>query len=222
MIIENYFVCERTGAFLSQDSNQGKRLLRSSILSRRMVGTYSPDCHMAVCAHVISWLSSLASKPDKIFLYSPFRNEPDLEGIRDHMDSSVAFGLPVMKPAHSMDFYRWESKKSLIKNSYGIAEPDPQVSESLRADHQTLVLCPALGVDRSGVRLGYGGGYYDRYFGDLLRSNRQHQPVLMGVVWDEFFFDKPLPFETTDIRMAWIATEKGIFKAQTETGKERM
>lgn len=204
---------------MNQTINQQKSGYRKWILSRRLAGHYPPEAHTAMCQGIITWLEETAPDIDKICLYYPFRNEPDLIALRNHTGLRLAFYLPVMKANHQMAFHRWR-QGSLIKNSFGIQEPDPQTTESMIPDHETLVLCPALALDLTGNRLGYGGGYYDRFFEPILGENKKKQPVMMGAVWDEFFFDQPLPAGNKDMRMNWIATETNVYKAQTGTRKD--
>jgi 5-formyltetrahydrofolate cyclo-ligase len=52
-------------------------------------------------------------------------------------------------------------------------------------DHEIIII-PTVGVDKNGIRLGYGGGYYDRLFGDLLLKSRLRKPLLVGLLIYDF------------------------------------
>ncbi len=65
-----------------------------------------------------------------------------------------------------MIFRRVEKVSELIPGKYGILEP-PALSEAINPDEDTLCICPALCCDMRGYRLGFGGGYYDRYLADF-------------------------------------------------------
>ncbi len=75
-------------------------------------------------------------------------------------------GLPVCLEEGKMIFRRVEKVSELIPGKYGILEP-PALSEAIIADEDTLCVCPALCCDMRGYRLGFGGGYYDRYLADF-------------------------------------------------------
>ena len=66
-----------------------------------------------------------------------------------------------------------------------------------------LILVPALAVDRRGVRLGRGAGYYDRTLGAAGPNAR-----LVAVVRDDELVDR-LPEEPHDLRMGWALTPLG-------------
>jgi 5-formyltetrahydrofolate cyclo-ligase len=60
----------------------------------------------------------------------------------------------------SMDFYYCHSFDELLPNKKGIFEP---TSSQLATGKEALLLLPAVVADRNGYRIGYGGGYYDKY-----------------------------------------------------------
>ena len=68
--------------------------------------------------------------------------------------------LPVVRPSErSMSFHDWRPGQELHAGAYGIAEPAPQAP----ALEPEVLLVPCVGFADDGLRLGYGGGYYDRY-----------------------------------------------------------
>ena len=71
-------------------------------------------------------------------------------------------GLPRMLPEHRMEVRRYEPDRPLVKVSFGISEPGEDCPP-LEREEIDLVLVPAVCYDRLGYRLGFGGGYYDRW-----------------------------------------------------------
>lgn len=71
-------------------------------------------------------------------------------------------GLPRMLPEHRMEVRRYDPDRPLVKASFGISEPGEDCP-LIRREDIDLALVPAVCYDRRGFRLGFGGGYYDRW-----------------------------------------------------------
>ena len=94
-------------------------------------------------------------------LYWPLPGEVDLTPLRLELVNEL--GLSTALPAadgHGNMTYRTWSAAPLKKDGCGI--PAPLDQPTLSAEQISLLLVPALAVDQKGIRLGYGGGYYDR------------------------------------------------------------
>lgn len=93
----------------------------------------------------------------------------------------------------------------LIPGAFGILEPEPSLrnrqDRHILPDQIDLALVPGLAFDRSGGRIGYGRGFYDR----LLPSLRVETPRI-GLAYDCQMIAK-IPMEPHDQRMNWIVTE---------------
>lgn len=95
--------------------------------------------------------------------------------------------------------------KDLVVGSYHILEPDPANFEPIDPAKIDLVLVPGLVFDRLGNRLGYGGGYYDRFLPRCTRAVTVALAYQFQVVKDI----SPM-MEDHDHKMDFLVTEKGI------------
>ena len=112
--------------------------------------------------------------------------------------------LPVVKKTNSMHFYEWKKNDILKINQFGMLEP------ALSSHHivPNIMLIPLLAFDAQNNRLGYGGGFYDRYLNKYL--NTHNNILTIGIA---FSFQKhhKLPVSNNDVKLNYILTEKGIF-----------
>jgi 5-formyltetrahydrofolate cyclo-ligase len=137
-----------------------KKKLRTYFLQKRL--QISSEQLATKSANLVNSLLQFAREGDfqDIFLFSPIKNEPDLLNLERYHNLTC---LPVVGDSGTMSFYKWQEQDILKKSSQGILEPDPsKVKKNLPSD-KTLVCVPALAVSHCGQRLGYGGGYYDRF-----------------------------------------------------------
>jgi 5-formyltetrahydrofolate cyclo-ligase len=104
---------------------------------------------------------------------------------------------------------RYRSDARLLDNRYGIPEPSIQ-EQQLPAWAMQVVLMPLVGFDRTGNRLGMGGGFYDRTF--AFKRNRIHaRPLLIGLAHSVQEV-AALPTESWDMPLDLIATEKELLR----------
>ena len=98
-------------------------------------------------------------------------------------------------------------RKGMATNRYGIREPSLRNARTSPAWAINVICVPLVAFDRSGNRLGMGGGYYDR----SLAGNRIkiHRPLLVGMAHSFQEVDK-LPVDSWDISLHAIVTDKGI------------
>ena len=134
-------------------------------------------------------------------IYWPLPGEADLRPLRDVLHLPLA--LPVADGEGGLIYRSW-TKEALQPDGCGI--PAPAEGEALRPDQLALLLVPALAVDRYGIRLGYGGGYYDR-----LRADPAWRNVSAWVVVESACVSKEaLPRDPWDIPFkGWITEEGG-------------
>jgi 5-formyltetrahydrofolate cyclo-ligase len=109
-----------------------------------------------------------------------------------------------------MAFFSYYPGDLLIKNHYGILEPDPKNSKICSPENLDLVLVPLLAFDNQHNRLGMGGGYYDKTFAFLKNSKNLEtkipsKPYLLGLAYS-FQYQTKLPLESWDIPIddVWV------------------
>jgi 5-formyltetrahydrofolate cyclo-ligase len=118
--------------------------------------------------------------------------------------------LPAVPPPgrRRMRFAPVSPQSSFRKNRYGILEPDVPPRFLLTAPELDLVLAPLVAFDRSGGRIGMGGGYYDATFAFLASRTCWRRPRLIGVA----FSFQEVPYiepDAWDIPLSAVATERG-------------
>ncbi|MBD1166649.1 5-formyltetrahydrofolate cyclo-ligase, partial [Pelagibacterales bacterium SAG-MED07] len=91
--------------------------------------------------------------------YYPYNYEFDPINILEKFEKmNYQISLPKIKENSQMDFFRWSTKDPLVINKYGIPEPD-----SKKIIYPSFLLVPLVAFDMQLNRIGYGGGFYDRY-----------------------------------------------------------
>lgn len=99
-----------------------------------------------------------------------------------------------------MDFYYIRQFSDLVPGAYGILEPD---TKEIMKEEKALLIMPGLAFDEEKNRIGYGGGFYDRYLA-------KHPHLFKIALAYEFQIYRKLEVETFDIKPDLIVTEKRI------------
>ena len=127
----------------------------------------------------------------------------DLELLVLFKKKNFKVSLPIIKKNNQMNFYNWSRNDLLKINKFGI--PEPLDSKIIYPD---ILLVPLVAYDSHLNRLGYGGGYYDRYIEKLEKIK---EVIKIGLA---FSFQKisSIPINQYDKRLDFIFTEKEILK----------
>ena len=136
--------------------------------------------------------------------YYPTNYEIDDLDILDLLEKkNFKVSLPIIKKDNQMNFYSWSRNDPLRINKFGIPEP-----VSSKIFYPDILLVPLVAFDSCLNRLGYGGGYYDRYFEKLEKIKKV---VKIGLA---FSFQKisSIPINQHDKRLDFIITEKEILR----------
>ncbi|WP_096188415.1 5-formyltetrahydrofolate cyclo-ligase [Evansella halocellulosilytica] len=111
--------------------------------------------------------------------------------------------VPKCEPnSKQLHFYHLTSFSQLEDSFYGLKEPNPDKCERIEPANIQLLIVPGLVFDKSGYRIGYGGGYYDRF---LARNHLETCALCY-----EFQMVHEVPHEDHDIPVRTIITESDL------------
>jgi 5-formyltetrahydrofolate cyclo-ligase len=118
--------------------------------------------------------------------------------------------LPVLTGEYSLHFAPYPPGAPLRRNRFNIPEPEVSPMEWLEPSRLDLVLTPLVAFDRTGTRLGMGGGFYDRAFAFLRDPDyRGHRPMLLGLGY-EFQQTAELVRQAWDVPLDAVVTEAAL------------
>lgn len=156
-----------------------------------------PDASAQVVEYLRPFLH--AQNARRVLAYHALPGEPDISGLADEFELFTT--RTRFKPERHLTIHAWATATE--RSRAGYLQP-PADAPRVDLGEMDAVLLPGLAYDRGGVRLGYGGGFYDRLlpgFGG----------VLIGVVWSSLVV-AALPSEGHDVRVGWVGTELGVMR----------
>ena len=105
--------------------------------------------------------------------------------------------LPKISKNYQMNFFQWSTKDPLRINKYGIPEP---VSDVIKLPN--ILLVPLVAFDKNKNRIGYGGGFYDRY---IKKLKKKKEILIIGLAYS-FQKVKKIPVTKHDVQLDFIVT----------------
>jgi 5-formyltetrahydrofolate cyclo-ligase len=190
---------------VTPDIDDEKRRLRAEAKRRRAAAAAAaPGAGEALCRRLIAALDQgtmALARGAAVSAYWPKGDELDP---RPAMSALVARGHPIGLPvvaaqAAPLVFRRWAPGDRLEPAGFGLYEPAGDRPELT----PELLLVPLLAFDRSGTRLGYGGGFYDRTLAGLQSGGRA---LAVGIAYAGQELPE-LPRGSRDRALDWIVTE---------------
>ena len=132
--------------------------------------------------------------------YYPYNYEIDiLQIIEKFEQKKFIITLPKIKKNSQMNFYQWSKNEPLAINKFGIPEP---ISKKVK--YPDVLLVPLVAFDKNFNRIGYGGGFYDRY---INRIRKRKKVLTIGFAYS-FQKVKKIPTNNYDIGLDFIITNK--------------
>ena len=147
---------------------------------------------------ILKVLKKNKSKGKIIGGYYPYNNEIDsIEILKNFEKYNYSIALPKIKKNFQMDFFNWSTKDPLTINKYGIPEP---ISD--KVIYPNILLVPLVAFDKSFNRIGYGGGFYDRY---IKKIKKNKKITTIGLAYS-FQKVREVPINNFDIKLDFVVT----------------
>ena len=186
-----------------------KKILRSEALARRRASKgVDPETfarHLAVAgADLVAEL-----RPGIVSIYFALRDEASTLPLLETLaGAGVLTALPVTGPRGTPLVFRlWRPGDALVEGKMGISEPAPAAAEVA----PDLLFVPLAAFDRTGHRIGYGAGYYDRTLA-ALRARKKIFAVGVAYASQE---TPRIPHEDHDQRLDFVLTEQELIDCQS-------
>ena len=152
--------------------------------------------------HAVTSLTVFNEARNILFYYSVKREPSTLEIVKVALQANKKVSFPLCYRGGIMNARVVESLEDLRPAMLGIPAP-PESATIVPSNELDLIIVPALTYDMTGYRLGYGGGYYDRYLQSISAST-------VGIARERLLCEK-LPFEMHDIAVHQVITEERAF-----------
>jgi len=179
-----------------------KATLRAEALARRdtLTTTERELKSRAIAERAVAIVANL--QPDVVAAYMPIWSEVDPRGIIAWAhDRGIAVALPTIHAPYDLIFRLHRPGDELEAHRFGTLAPRADASIA----YPDVIVAPVIAFDRTGTRLGYGRGFYDRAIAALAARGRR--PTIIGVAFS-VQEASAIPAEPHDQKLDWIVTEK--------------
>jgi len=181
-----------------------KRALRAELRERRRVRTATEREREAasITQHLIDLTSDLHARSIAAYLSLP--EEP---GTRDFVkwaaENDIRVLLPVSRVDGLLDWAPYDGNDE-DEDLLGMPTPTSELLGPIAINDVDLIVVPAASVDRTGMRLGWGRGYFDKTLGSM-----ENCPPVYAVIFDDELVES-VPSERHDQRVNGVVTPSGI------------
>lgn len=156
-----------------------------------------------ICEKILN--TDLYKKADSVFTYVNMGSEVQtINIINKSIRDKKTIAVPLIISKHDMVFIKIDSVYGLVKNKFGIYEPVFDKDKIVKADNKSLIVVPGVVFSENRYRIGYGGGYYDKYLSENVYMKAIGAAYNMQI-------EKNLPIDEHDIKLDCIVTEKEVF-----------
>lgn len=152
---------------------------------------------------------------DIILLYSAIKSE--VETVLLYQEAGRQ-GKAIYYPrvlGDDMEFYLVDENTEFEISGFGVREPKIDIARQYfpKADDVVFVLMPGMVFDKAGNRIGYGGGYYDKYLQNLRKEVRLTNICKVAVAYEcQMVALGMIKSESYDIQADYVVTERDVYK----------
>jgi 5-formyltetrahydrofolate cyclo-ligase len=191
---------------MTDDVSHQKRALRAELRERRrtMTATERENAAASLTANLVSLTESLGV--DYIAAYLSTPNEP---GTRDFLSWACRKGIRVLLPVSRadglLDWAPYDANEE-SEDMLGMPTPTSELLGPIVINDVDLIIVPAATVDRTGMRMGWGQGYFDKTLGSMEKC-----PPVYAVIFDGELVDS-VPSEVHDQKVNGVVTPSGVLR----------
>ena len=183
-----------------EEKQRLRRVIRAE--EQQLSAKYKAASSAAICRHIMAMPEYRDA--ETVFCFVGRAHEIDtaslLQGI---LADGKRLCVPLCVDKGIMELRQITELEQLFPGSYGIQEP-PADAPAVSVDEVDLSIIPCMTCDHGGRRLGFGGGYYDRFL-SVYRS-------AAVMVCRERLIREELPVEPHDMPIPWVVTERGLYE----------
>ncbi len=181
-----------------------KRALRAELRERRRIRTRTQreSDTSAITAHLESLTSGLGARSIAAYLSLP--EEPDTRPfLRWAAEAGIQVLLPISREDGLLDWAPYDGADEEA-DILGMPTPTSELLGPIAINDVDLIIVPAASVDRSGMRMGWGRGYFDKTLGSMEKC-----PPVYAVIFDDELVDR-VPQERHDMPVNGVVTPSGV------------
>ena len=186
------------------DVETQKRALRAELRERRRIRTSTQVANDAagLTANLIALVERLDARSLSAYLSLP--EEPDTRPfLRWTAEQGLRVLLPVSRADGLLDWAPYDGEEE-DADILGMPTPTSELLGPIAINDVDLILVPAAAVDRAGMRMGWGRGYFDKTLGSM-----ENCPPVYAVIFDDELVDE-VPRERHDMPVNGVVTPSGI------------
>lgn len=178
-----------------------KQSLRAQVRQRRIDRDADERARAsaAIAGRLRELVERVGAKSISCYLSTPA--EP---GTREFVNEAIAEGLRVLLPVARedglLDWVVADDSGTEIAGRFG-PEPSGELLGPIAVGDVDLMIIPAAAIDNTGMRLGWGGGFFDKTLGSM-----DQRPPVYAVVYDDEFTDDPVPSDALDQPITGVVT----------------
>lgn len=197
---------ERSQILVKSMEKSTKKQIRREMIKKRKTLTKEEQIKSAKACTKKVLEMEVFQKAKAILVYLSYQGEMMTDYL---IDEARRQGKVVAAPTvlgQEMEFYTFSSREELFPERHGILEPVANEERKIsQKDEETLVIMPGVAFDEERNRVGYGGGFYDRYF-------KRHPNLSKIAIAYEFQIIDFVPAEEFDEKPDWIVTEDRVIE----------